>query len=317
MKKLFLIFLFLCLATVSADAANRFAVCTATCTWDGASTAMWSTTTGGATGASVPGASDAVILDGATCVGGITCTITVNANLNISSLTMGACTASTTGCILDFSANNNSFAATTVSLTGTGTRTLKMGSGTWTITGTGTLWTLATATNMTLTPGSSNLVLQANGIASGTFTTANGVTYGHITINAMVNNASAGLMFFSANTFTINTLDIQPFNYITFQNATVTITNPITWTGNSSNGVRVNDLTATVAAGSTMKFAALFNTHWTGAPVATASFDEGQNSGITITNSGGGGCILGGWLLWRDFHENLNDNFPAWLEKAA
>ncbi len=32
---------------------------------------------------------------------------------------------------------------------------------------------------------------------------------------------------------------------------------------------------------------------------------------------GGGGCILGGWLLWRDLPQHLNDNFPAWLEKTA
>jgi hypothetical protein len=61
----------------------------------------------------------------------------------------------------------------------------------------------------------------------------------------------------------------------------------------------------------------VFNTHWTGAPVATSFFDQGQNTGITINGITSGGCILGGWLLWRDFHQDLNDNFPAWLDKAA
>ena len=317
MKRFIFSLLFLLCTVTLADAANRFAVCATTCTWDGASTAMWSTTTGGATGASVPGSADAVILDGATCVGGTTCTITVNTSPNILSLTMGACTASTSGCILDFSVNNNNLAATTISLTGTGTRTLKMGSGTWTITGTGTLWTLATATNITLTPGTSNLIFQVNNIQAGTFTTANGVTYGHITIAAQPSVASGGIMFWSTNTYTIGTLSINATANLDFQTGTVTITNPVTWTGSSSSSIRIDNVNATVAAGSTMKFTEFFNTHWTGSPTATISFDDGQNSGIAIT-AGGGACILGGWLLWRDFHQDdLNDNFPAWLDKAA
>jgi len=317
MKRFIFSLLFLLCTVTLADAANRFAVCATTCTWDGASTAMWSTTTGGATGASVPGSADAVILDGATCVGGTTCTITVNTSPNILSLTMGNCTASTTGCILDFSVNNNNLAATTISLTGTGTRTLKMGSGTWTITGTGTLWTLATATNITLTPGASNLIFQVNNIQAGTFTTANGITYGHITIAAQLTPASGGIMGFSNNTFTIGTLSVLTPNFLDFGNGTPTFTNALSLLGSGSGGLAIQNGTFTVAAGSTMSFATLFNTHWAGAPTATNSFDQGINTGIAITNSGSGGCILGGWLLWRDFHENLNDNFPAWLERAA
>ncbi len=34
-----------------AEAANRFATCAATCTWDGSNTTMWGTTTGGTTAA--------------------------------------------------------------------------------------------------------------------------------------------------------------------------------------------------------------------------------------------------------------------------
>jgi hypothetical protein len=190
-----------------------------------------------------------------------------------------------------------------------------MGSGTWTITGFGTLWTLATATNMTLTPGASNLVFQVNNIQGGTFTTANAVTYGHITVAAQLTQANGGVMVFSANTFTIGTLSALTPNYLNFTGATVTITNQLAL--NSSSGLELVGGTFTVAAGSTISFAAIFGTTWTGAPVATTSFNQGQNTGITITNAGGSACILGGWLLWRDFHQDLNDNFPAWLEKAA
>ncbi len=54
-------------------------------------------------------------------------------------------------------------------------------------------------------------------------------------------------------------------------------------------------------------------------PVANNSFNYGGNTNVTINGpiTGGGACIIGGWLLWRDMPEHLNDNFPAWLEKSA
>src|SRR6266576_3994950 len=129
--KLILAAIFLLLSLCSADAANRFAVCTTTCTWDGASTAMWSTTSGGATGASVPGSADAVVIDNASCIGGTTCTITVNTNFNVLSLSITGCNASTTGCILDFSVNNNTVTIQTgFSITGTTNGSMKLGSAT-------------------------------------------------------------------------------------------------------------------------------------------------------------------------------------------
>ena len=332
MKRLLLSLIALCLLSLSAEAANRFAVCATNCTWDGVSTAMWSTTTGGATGASVPGSADAVILDGATCVGGTTCTITVNTNPTILSLTMGACTASTTGCILDFSANNNnvtigsSSTSGSFSGTGTGTRTLRMGSGTWTVIGTGTIWTLATVTNLTFTPGGSNLIFQISSVANGGMATANGTVYGHVTINGFLSNAQAGIFTFPNNTFTIGTLDILGPNLIAFplSPTALTITNPVHWAATGSAPIRLGPFSPTtkglvnLTGGGTMSFATIYNMGWTGAPTATNSMDQGLNSGITITGPGsGGGCILGGWLLWRDFKQDLNDNFPAWLDKAA
>ncbi len=164
MKRLILTLALFLDLTLSVDAANRFAVCVTTCTWDASSTTMWSTTSGGATGASVPGTSDSVVFDAATCVGGVTCTTTVNTNFTIQTLTMGACTASTTGCILDFSINNNSptFNTSGVNISGTGTRTLKMGSGTFSITGTSGVWNAITVTNLTLTQGTSNISFSGN-----------------------------------------------------------------------------------------------------------------------------------------------------------
>jgi len=331
MKRFIFSLLFLLCTVTLADAANRFAVCATTCTWDGASTAMWSTTTGGATGASVPGSADAVILDGATCVGGTTCIITVNTNPTILSLTMGACTASTTGCILDFSVNNNNVTIGSSSTpgsfsgTGTGTRTLKMGNGTWTVIGTGTIWTLATVTNLTFTPGGSNLIFQISSVANGGMATANGTVYGHVTINGFLSNALAGIFTFPNNTFTIGTLDIVGPNLVSFplSPAVLTITNPVHWTATGSAPIRLGPFSPTTQgrvtlSGGTMSFATIYNTGWTGAPTATNSMDQGLNSGITITGPGSGGaCILGGWLLWRDITPDQHNNLPAWIDKAA
>ena len=150
---------FLAVVSAPAEAANRYAVCSTTCTWDNSSTAMWCATDTGCTGATAPTSADDVFLNTNTCVGGTTCTITVNANLSINSLTMGTCTASTTGCILDFATNNNNITiAGGMSATGTGTRTLNMGNGVWTWGAQGGNWNFITTAGLTLNPGSSSIV---------------------------------------------------------------------------------------------------------------------------------------------------------------
>ncbi len=330
MKRLVLALL-LCLLATSVEAANRFARCATTCTWDNSSTAMWSTTSGGGTGASAPTSTDAVFFDGATCTGGTTCTTTVNANLNIFSLTMGACTASTTGCIIDFSVNNNTVAMTGLSISGTGVRTLKMGSNTWTITVSGLMIDATTVTNMTFTPGTSNLVLQptANLTQSTFCVCSTSVVWGHVTVASFLTPGSTeGTLVFPGTNFTIGTLSINAPNKVIFTNGgTITVTNPVTWAGtsgtssinisNSTDGIAGTAGSVALAAGSTMNWATFNTMTFTGSPVASNSFNLGRNTGITINPPGGGGCIIGGWLLWRDMPENINDNFPAWLEKAA
>lgn len=322
-----LLIIFLCWLPSEAMAANRFAVCTTTCTWDGASTAMWSATTGGATGASVPGSADAVILDAATCVGGTTCTVTVNTTVNVLSITNGACTASTTGCILDFSVNNNNVTATLVSGTGIGTRNLKMGNGTWTITGTsGTVWNFVNGTGQTFTANSSVLVFSASTVSTRTFSSTS-LTYATLSITA---NSTGGSFVFSGTGNVITTSTITGPVRVEFPGSqNITITNPFTWTGTSGNEVSVstttdvNQATITTVSGTAVcTWCAVREMTFTGGAtfIATNSFDLGRNSGITITApaGGAGGCILGGWLLWRDFDfEHMNDNFPAWLEKAG
>jgi hypothetical protein len=229
MKRSFLGFFILLLLTLSASAANRFGICPTTCTWDASSTAMWSASSGGATGASVPGSADSVTFDAATCTGGTTCTITVNTDFNVFAITMGACTASTTGCILDFSANNNSPTLTTFNASGAGVRTIKMGSGTWTVSGTGILWFIPTNTNLTFTPGTSNLVFQVTGTAGGSMQAAGGMVYGHVTLAPYVSLATAGIFNFNVGSITIGTLDVSSPNYffLPASPSTLTVSNAI------------------------------------------------------------------------------------------
>lgn len=286
----------LLLSSISVEAANRFAVCTVTCTWDGSSTAMWSTSTGGATGASVPGSSDAVILDAATCVGGATCTITVNTTVTVQSITMGACTASTTGCILDFAPNDNN-----VNLSigfdgsGTGTRTLNMGDGTWTISSTGTAWTLATVTGLTFNRNASTITLTGAGASF----LGGGQTYNTVNFN----NGATGVFTSGANTYT--NLGISAPGWVIFTNGTTTVvTNAFTFTGTASTPIMLTSAsdfsaaTISVASGTpTCTFCGMRAMTFTGGATFTAnnSFNLGVNTGITINGpSGGGGRIIGG-----------------------
>lgn len=243
---------------------------------------------------------------------------------------MGACTASTTGCILDFSANNNNVtltAATGISGSGSGVRTINLGNGTWTLTGTsGTPWNFNTITNLTLNANSSTIAFTATTASNRTFS-GGGKTYSTVTFSA--NTSRGGVTIGGANTFaTLNV--IAPQTLIMPSGATNTITNAFNFAGSETNPIGVisnapNNTTATisVATGSpTMIYAGINSMVFTGGATFTAtnSFDLGMNSGITITGpsagGGGGPNIIGGWLLNRDLSPT-NDNNPAFLHQVA
>ncbi len=305
--KLFLILL-LSLFAFEANAANRFAVCTAACTWDNSSTAMWSTTTGGTTGASVPTTTDDVIFDAATCVGGVTCTTTINTNITVISITMSVCTASTSGCILDFSANNNNVTLSSSTSafvnSGTGTRTINMGNGIWTLSGTGSavnLWNMNTTTNLTFNANSSTIVFSGAGTGVVQFL-GGGKTYNILTINA--NSNRGGLSIQGSNTF--STININaPNTIVVTSSTTTTITNAFNFVGTSSNPIGIFTSSATTAATistssgtPTLTWGAVRGITFSGGATFTAtnSFDLGLNTGITITapSTSGGGKIIGG-----------------------
>lgn len=246
MNKLFRILLALHIALYQfipdlAQAANRFLTCATTCTITAADTSIWGTASGG-TGASVPGSGDDVIMDGGTCVGTTTCTATFGSGYNPTwrSITWGACTASTTGCILDASVNNNSFTLTggtgvIFSGTGIGTRKWLSGTGTYAITSTNAngCFSMATTTNDQGSVFSGATWTCSGATTSGRTWAGGGFSFGPTTFNA---NSSGGSTFISGvNTFASLTFGAP--NYIIFPSGTTTVSGALTVSGGTSTSL--------------------------------------------------------------------------------
>lgn len=287
-----------------AEAANRFLTCATTCTITAIDTTIWGAASGGV-GATVPGSGDAVILDAGTCVGGVTCTATMGAGYNPTwqSITMGTCTASTAGCILDLSVNNNNVTLTPGVFSpgasgSTGTRTLKCGSGTFTITASNAiLWDVSSATNLTLQCSSATIIFNAGNISTQTFSSAGAQTYGTFQVTGRTNGSVVSILggsTFSAITMngqgniifpaatTVGTLNIQGTStsspvYFAAASASATATITVTSSGTISNAGLARIVIATTAVN------------------ATSSFDFGGNSigGIISPPTGGGGRCIG------------------------
>jgi hypothetical protein len=317
MRKLFGLFL-LALAFLAPDlaqAASRFAICATTCTWDNSSTAMWSASSGGATGASAPVAGDDVTFDANTCTGGTTCTVTTFAGtISAATITWGACTASTTGCIIDASVNNTNFTlssngGTTFNGSGTGTRQWKAGTGTYALTSTNAngCFNMGTTTNSTGTVLSGATWSCSGATTSGRDWNGGGLSFGPTTFNT--NSSNGTMRIVGANTFASLTIG-APY-YMTFGNGfTQTLTTGLTISGGSSSAIVVlsssdNNQAATLSLGSAISpsWVALrqITTSGGNALTATNCFDL---KGNTLASSGsctaptggggGGGRIIGG-----------------------
>ncbi len=135
--------------------------------WDAVDTSIWSATSGGATGASVPGVGDDVIMDGSSGGG----TVTLGYSPTVNSISMGAFTGT-------FDGGGYSPTMATLGVSGTGARTLTMGAGTWTLTGNAaTIFSMATTTNLTFNKGNA-FVCNYSG-STGTRTINNGTSSLH------------------------------------------------------------------------------------------------------------------------------------------
>jgi hypothetical protein len=261
--------------------ANRFWV-GGTGTWDGSNTTNWSTTTGGAGGAAVPGSADAAIFDGSSGGGTVTVAASIGGTNTIQSLTAGAFTGT-----LDFSVNNPS-----ITFNSTSTAVFEFG----------------TTTNLDPTSDTTApIVFSANTTSERQFN-GGGRTFGTLTIAA--NTSRGGVRIFSANTFSSITVAAGT-GYLTFPAST---TNTISGSaglvlnGSSTNPMLVQSsssaaATISLSSGTSIPtWAAFMNitTTGSGAMTATDSFDLGRNtldSGDTITApsvGGGGARVIGG-----------------------
>lgn len=302
MNKLFGLFL-LALAFLpgGAEAASRFLTCNTTCTITAADTSIWGTTTGG-TGASVPTTTDDVILDANTCVGGTTCTATFGSGYNPTwnSITMTACTASTSGCILDANTNGNTITLTGVNPMangGSGTRTIS--GGTWVLSSNTANWNSAASSTVSNAP---NISFTGTGGTTARRFTGGGKTYGTVSFSG---NSNSLVQFNDSNTF--GTLTISaPNRFELATSITLTVTNLTTVSGSSSNQVLfmtnngLNGISTISSANDwTCDWCGFFGMTMSGGGTfsATNGFNGGNNTGITITapsGGGGGGKIIGG-----------------------
>jgi hypothetical protein len=263
-------------------------------------TAHWSSTDGptGNPPQTVPGSGDAVILNanaGAGSGQGSGALITVDATVNVTSITMGAFVGT-----LDFATNDNNVTAGSVIITGTGNRRLDMGDGTWTLTGIGgnNIWDATTTTNLTFNANGSTIAFTGNG--SPIFPTG-ALTYNVVTAGPAT--ASGNVLTISGTGATIATFNITAPRAVRFPaSGTTTITNAPTWTGTAANPILIESSSvvsaATVAQGSgngSMEFVALRGMTFSGGTSWTAnnSLDMGSNSGITINDPVVGDGVVG------------------------
>ncbi|MGZ5836363.1 MAG: hypothetical protein ACXWJ5_09185, partial [Xanthobacteraceae bacterium] len=263
--------------------ASRFWV-GGTGTWDSSTTTHWAASSNGAGGQSVPGSADTVALDGNS--GGGTVTLNFGGTITIQSLSMGSFTGT-----FENSVNNNNITAsagTGFALGGGASKTFNLGSATYTLTHAAAIWDY-NAGGGTFNGGSSTI----------TFTGTSGVrvfkggdkTYGTVNLGT---STGAGTVSVTGND-TIQTLNITAPNWIEFQGGgTITIINAVAWMGTSTSQIAIvtnsNGTTTNIAfaAGSAMQWCAFRCIIGTGSPVATNSFNLGNNSGIAITPPGGG-----------------------------
>lgn len=285
--------------------------------WTATGTGNWSATTGGAGGQSVPTSADTVTFNGSS--GGGTVILNFGGAITVQKITIGAFTGT-----WDNSVNNNNI--TMIAVTdivwdnnGIGTRTINLGSATYTISAGDSQWDTS-STGLTQSSSSANIAFTGT-VGFRAFNGA-GKTYGSVTVAGTASGPGRIIIRNAAGT--ISSLVLTAPLYVIFLNSVTHTITSITSVGSSSSQISFASETAgtstTLAVTTaTMAYSAFRDMIFTGSPTATNSFNLGNNIGITITGpvSGGGGCIINGWMLWRDMPEHINDNFPAWLEKAA
>lgn len=277
--------------------------------WSDAGLVHWATSSGGTPGHAIPTATDIGIFDGnsgtGTGLGG-------GAKVTLDGTPTGAITLGTTGGnfvgTIDNSINNTSPTFSSLIFSGSGTRSLNMGTGTWTIKYvSGNSVDFTTTTGLTFSGSSATITVDpSSALSSQTLNfIGGGLTFGTINILGK-NTANAWPTFSMSNeSFTVGTLNITAPNVVNFPaNQTVTILNPINWTGTPLSLLELNFSasggtsfsTINIPASSSISWASMRGLHFTGNAISpTNSFDLGNNNfnGGTLSGPSGGGSSSG------------------------
>lgn len=218
----------------------------------------------------------------------------------------GGATATLTHTKGTLDANNQNLSFGFFASSNANTRVILMGSGTWTMTGTtGAVWNITTPTNLTLTCGTSTLLLSAVATATRILllnTSANGA-YNNITVTNASNSAFS--IFFQGGAWQTANLTMTNVRNVQLVNLTGTVTGVTTWTGpsasapgslfsggNFSSGISVANAVSVdwITVNGVTKSGA-------GTWTSNNSFDTGfpSSNGMSIVAPGsGGGRIIGG-----------------------
>jgi hypothetical protein len=211
-------------------------------TWSTTNTTNWSATSGGAGGASVPGASDDVTIDGNSG----SPTITTNYNASVISVTINAaaatlslggtltCSGAITLTAGTFTTNNNAVTATQLSSSNSNTRTINLGSSTVTLSSTAPI-SFGTNTNLTFNAGTSTIVCSSTGATfTGGPATSQGVTFYNVSFTATPVGTHSFEAINTFNNLSITAPNTAGIRQVTFQ-ARQTINGTLSTTGTAGN----------------------------------------------------------------------------------
>jgi hypothetical protein len=275
--------------------ANRFWV-GGTGDMDGSTTTHIASTSGGAGGASYPGSSDTLTLNGNSSGG----TVTITADHTLQSLSTSGFTGT-----LDNAANDRNMTVTTngvaLNFTGSGAGTINMGDATWTISG------VAAAVMLGI---SSTTTFNANGSTinfTGTGQAVRSIQFGSKTFNNMSFSGAGNYEFSDSGTPSIGTLTMGAgSNFFTATGANqisiTTLASSATLSSPASIQSSTPGTTSTINGNGafTVDNMAFKDTTFSGGNTRTAnnSFNLGNNSGITINAPSAGGSssarVIGG-----------------------
>ncbi len=184
-----------------------------------------------------------------------------------------------------FSAGGFNLTATTFSSSNTNTRTITMGAGTWTLTGTGTVWNISNATNLTVSQGTSTIVISDTSATSKTFN-GGGKVYNNFTVTG----GGTGAILWGNNSNTFNIFTINGPKTLTLQSTATQTVSSLVLNSSVGNVITINSNTngaqATISMATGVVEADYLSLKDIKVTGANSAFYAGLNSTNTSGNTG-------------------------------